>query len=280
MPSQNRESRKSRTSFAYVNNDIVNGYAKTSSLKSANKRSTSRSRSGCDDQRKQEPVAVTMKTKNKSIRHVDNNSRSSQSETVPNDFHEDGKLLTENDNKSFYKYAVRKENNLKQVIKIGNCNKINDNIQESTLSNMRPEKLKDIPIYEHSDENGDENGLVSNQDKGIRKYIPRRSASIASIREESNNLSQNAKPTNEISNQDVEGNTKDQNHTLNKISARFSLSSGVAKAKNKKTSQISKDKSLSSPMPIEAIVQVCNINTHESIVEFQEKLNKQYIRHI
>merc|ERR1712150_215244 len=88
-----------------------------------------------------------------------------------------------------------------------------------------------------SDEGGSK--AASTQEKSERKYIPRRYASTGCITKQSQNqTTQSLRSTNDAYEGDGSKNFAEQNQTMNKISARFSLSRGMEKRRNRKMATI------------------------------------------
>ena len=256
VASRSREMRKSRISIANAGNDILDESAKTSTLKSKTKRlSTSRSKSGSRDPHRKELESIMKKVESSPLKAAENTSHFIKNTSSP------GIGVVEVETRNISK-TTKGSNNLKQIIRIGNDTTVSNSIDFNTRKGaFSSEALQKNHRSLDTDSDEDSSKAASTQEKSERKYIPRRSASTASITKQSQNqTAQSLRNTNDAYEGAGSENFTEQNQTMNKISARFSLSRGMEKIKNRRLSQsssMSRDRSASPPpMPIEAVVQV------------------------
>ena len=245
---QNHESRKSRNQVAYANNDIINQYAKSSSLKSSRKRiSPSRSKSSSRDKYQSRVVSSVHEEQIIPLHYNDTND-SSQRITVNANINNLVETNTKDGSCNSTDKKISKKN-LKQVIQIGN---ISHDFANKSGRNTNEDGDNSVP----SNSSGPVDYV---QETSARKFIPRRSASTVSISNDSCNAAyqMNEERRNEIIEEDIH----DSKHpNENRISARFSIGSETSKAiyrKNSHSANKCRDRSISPPpMPIEAVIQV------------------------
>ena len=244
----NHESRKSRNQVAYANNDIINQYAKSSSLKSSRKRiSPSRSKSSSRDKHQSQVVSSVHEEQIIPLHYNDTNDSSQRIKVNANT----NNLVETNTKDGSCNSTDKKtsKKNLKQVIKIGNIS--HDFASESGRNTNENS--------DNSFRNNSSGPVDFDQETSARKFIPRRSASTVSIPNDSCNSAYQV--NGERRNKIIEENGHDSKHpNENRISARFSTGSETSKAiyrKNSHSASKCRDRSISPPpMPIEAVVQV------------------------
>ena len=269
--SKNRESRKERSSLVPEIDLVSKEFAQASSLKSVKKRSTSRSKSGSSTHRKKDSSSLVANFSNDHPNIevcVDDESLHRKS-NVPGT---QGDYTNQNNSK---------QNNLKQVIKIGNGICKDELSRNSTLgAALRQKTLQsnENTICSSSDRNIIDSSTMSNQKENNRKYIPKRSTSSASIANQARKehlVNLDVIKDNQVSNSPLNTNEIDTN--TGKKGGRFSLGSIAA---NREPSQDSKTTNSvkSDAIPIEAVVQILkppqkgnidnadNVPTRESII--------------
>lgn len=266
---KDQDSRRSLTLGEYVNNEQIHEFVKSCSLKRAPKESlTSQSQSGLYDQRQinLESNSNDVQERDKLIIGIENQQSGTKHFSDPKDsskLNNKAEFSEPNEhNKSHNR--MKAQNQLKQVIKIGGSKKDASTckLEEDEERLLSKSNADDKEFCGASGNSNIDTNSNTNQINKSRKYVPRRSASAASM---SKGLKPPLDKIEDANEEHFQGQNCDsmmeKSHHVTKISGRFSLGSGVARARGRKASRSSsrsKDKSVSPPppMPIDAVVQV------------------------